>query len=139
LADGQGLILGIKVGPANRRDEYAAVPLFESLPVVVGPGGAPRVVTRLQGDAGYGWAWLVALVALILVTPVLALRGRKQHGSGLGRTRWVVERSLSWLNNYRRLRVCYERTEEHAQALHTLAVCDLLAKRVARLRPKVVK
>jgi hypothetical protein len=127
------VILGIRVGPANRRDEYAAIPLVESLPVVIGPGGVPRVPRRLQGDAGYGWPWLIARILWALVTPVLALRGRTQHGSGLGRTRWVVERSLSWLNNYRRLRVCYERTEEHAQALHQLAVCDLLAKRIARV------
>src|SRR5262249_55446051 len=84
--DGQGLILGIKIGPANGRDEYAALPLVESLPVVVGPDGAPRVPRRLRGDAGYGWPWLIALVAGLLVSPVLALRGRKQHGSGLGRT-----------------------------------------------------
>lgn len=133
MTDGQGVYLGVHVGPANRRDEKALIPAVEAMPAVVGPGGVPRCPRRVQGDAGYGWPWLIALVVAMLVTPVLALRGRKQHGSGLGRTRWVVERSLSWLNNYRRLRVCYERTEAHAQALHTLAVCHLLAKRVARL------
>lgn len=133
MTDGQGVYLGVHVGPANRRDEKALIPAVEAMPVVVGPGGVPRCPRRVQGDAGYGWGWLIARFAWMLVAPVLALRGRKQHGSGLGRTRWVVERSLSWLNNYRRLRVCYERTEAHAQALHQLAVCHLLAKRVERL------
>lgn len=30
-----------------------------------------------------------------------------RHGSGLKNTRWVVERSLSWLHQFRRLRVRY--------------------------------
>lgn len=32
-----------------------------------------------------------------------------EHASGLGSQRWVVERTLSWLHQYRRLRVRYER------------------------------
>jgi hypothetical protein len=39
----------------------------------------------------------------------------------LGKTRWVVEGSLSWFNNYRRLRLCYERMGIHFQAFHELA------------------
>lgn len=39
---------------------------------------------------------------------MLAKRGR-QHGSGLGKQRWVVERTISWLHQFRRLRVRYDR------------------------------
>jgi Transposase DDE domain len=31
------------------------------------------------------------------------------HGSGLGRWRWVVERTFAWLSQFRRLRVRYDR------------------------------
>ena len=31
------------------------------------------------------------------------------HGSGLGKTRWAVERTHVWLHNPRRLRVRFER------------------------------
>jgi hypothetical protein len=34
---------------------------------------------------------------------------RTPHGSGLGRTRWVVERTLAWLHRFRRLNMRYER------------------------------
>ncbi|MFT4198731.1 MAG: transposase, partial [Pseudoxanthomonas sp.] len=34
---------------------------------------------------------------------------RTTHGSGLGKTRWVVERSIAWLHQFRRLRIRYER------------------------------
>jgi transposase len=34
---------------------------------------------------------------------------RTEHGSGLGKTRWVVERTIAWLHQFRRLRVRYEK------------------------------
>ena len=34
---------------------------------------------------------------------------RTTHGRGLGRKRWIVERTISWLQQFRRLRVRYER------------------------------
>jgi hypothetical protein len=48
-------------------------------------------------------------------------------------TRQVVERSLSWLGKFRRLKLCYERFGEHFQAFHELAACLLCANRVEQL------
>ena len=42
---------------------------------------------------------------------LLARRGQA-HGSGLGIYRWVVERTLAWLHQFRRLRVRWERRAE---------------------------
>jgi len=39
---------------------------------------------------------------------VIAKR-RTEHGSGLGKYRWVVERSHAWLHHFRRLRTRFER------------------------------
>lgn len=47
------------------------------------------------------------------------------HGSGLGETRWVVERTVSWLHQFRRLRTCYEKTGEMHDAFLQLAVTML--------------
>jgi len=54
-------------------------------------------------------------------------RRRAGHGSGLGRQRWVVERTLAWLHNFRRLRTRYERLAElHLAFLHLgCALIDL--------------
>jgi transposase len=38
------------------------------------------------------------------ILPLLAMR-RRQHGSGGGQWRWVVERTFAWLNQFRHLRV----------------------------------
>jgi transposase len=47
------------------------------------------------------------------------------HGSGLGRKRWVVERTISWLHQHRRLRVRYERRADIHQAFLTIG-CSLI-------------
>ena len=53
-------------------------------------------------------------------------------GSGLGKTRWPVERSLSWLHQFRRLRIRFEKTAPPHRALMLLA-CSLICYR--RLAP----
>ena len=50
------------------------------------------------------------------------------HGSGLGRRRWVVERTFAWLNQFRRLRVRYDKRADILQfqfhrALSKIAGC----------------
>ena len=47
---------------------------------------------------------------------VLARRGQA-HGSGLGVYRWVVKRTLAWLHQFRRLRLCWERRADIHEAL----------------------
>ena len=57
------------------------------------------------------------------IVPWLAKRDT-DHGSGLGRWRSVVERTFAWLNQFRRLRVRYEK-RRHPQASLALT-CALL-------------
>jgi len=51
--------------------------------------------------------------------------------SGLGRTRWVVEGSLSWFNNNGRPRLCPERSRESLLAFHQLAAVLICARKLA--------
>lgn len=51
-----------------------------------------------------------------------------EHGSGLGKTRWVVERSLSWLHQFRKLRMREETSGSTHEALLVLA-CAIIAHR----------
>jgi transposase len=50
------------------------------------------------------------------------------HGSGLGRHRWVVERTLSWLHQFRRLRIRYDRRADIHSAFMNLG-CALICWR----------
>jgi len=61
------------------------------------------------------------------VKPIIARRGA-EHGSGLGKQRWVVERSFAWLHNFPRLRTRYERLPELHLAFMQLG-CAVLCQR----------
>jgi len=45
------------------------------------------------------------------------------HGSGLGRVRWVVERTFAWLHQFKRLLVHCDRRHEALPALGCCLVC----------------
>ncbi len=53
---------------------------------------------------------------------MLARRGAA-HGSGLGTTRWYVERTLAWLRQFRKLEIREERHPSTHEALLLLACC----------------
>jgi len=58
------------------------------------------------------------------VTPVPAKR-RTEHGSGLGVHRWFVERTISWLHSFGRLRRRLDRLLETQEAFLRLG-CALV-------------
>jgi transposase len=133
ITDANGLPLVIQIGPANQRDDRRAFVLLDAFPTLPGRRGRPRTRPKcLQGDAGYGFPDLVRDVRRRGIRPLLAPRGRDvPHGSGLGVTRYVVERTLSWFGNFRRLKLCYERLGEHFQSFHELASMLICAKRLS--------
>ncbi len=61
----------------------------------------------------------------LCIRPVIARR-QTEHGSGLGRYRWVVEFTFAWLHNFKRLLVRYERRADIRHALLALGAADLL-------------
>jgi len=60
--------------------------------------------------------------------PGKVARPKSPHGSGLGRERWVVERTIAWLHQYRRLRVRYERRADIHEAFLQIAGCLICLK-----------
>ena len=47
---------------------------------------------------------------------------RTEHGSGLDVFRWVVERTLSWLHGFRKLRLVTEKTLQMQYAFLNLGI-----------------
>jgi transposase len=134
LTDAQGLPLVVKTTPANTGDDQVALHVVVAIPPIPGPRGRPRTKPQsLQGDAGYGSAALAWLVKGLGIRPLLKPLGKScPHGSGLGKTRYVVERTLSWFGNFRRLKLCYEKWGSHFQAFHDLAAATICAKRLTQ-------
>jgi transposase len=133
ITDARGVPLVVQIGPANEPDGKRALKMLDQIPAVAGRRGRPRrKPTIFQGDAAYGTAAIIEQVRQRRIQPLLALYGhqKRQHGSGLGRTRYVVERTLSWFGNFRRIKLCYERTASHLQAFHELAAALICFKKL---------
>jgi transposase len=127
ICDGRGVPLAIRLTGANRNDSQEALALVDAIPPLHGERGRPRQRPGcVLGDRGYDAAALRRGLRTRHIVPLLAMR-RTEHGSGLGRWRWVVERTFSWLNQFRRLRVRYDKRADIHEAFLSLGCADLLA------------
>ena len=130
LTDAQGIPIVVRTSPANQRDEQWLLPLLDATPTLPNRRGRlRRKPAQLQGDRGYGFPEIIQAVRNRGIRSLLAPRG-SPHGSGLGRTRYVIERTMSWFSNFRRLKLCYERTGIAFQGFHVLAACVICANKV---------
>ena len=138
LTDRNGIPRVVHTGRANENDEKRLRGLLLWMPPVPTGAGQPRRVLEVLADAAYGVAWVIALVVAMGFRAGLKPRGKagKVHGSGLGRKRYVVERTMAWLASDRRLRVCYERTWCSWQGYHELSACVFCAKRLEKVRKR---
>ena len=109
------------------------LPLVDHIPPIAGKPGRPRRrPDRVQGDRAYDSQPHRRELRRRGIGSVLAHR-EAEHGSGLGKTRWVVERSLSWFRQFRRLRVRWERRADIHEAFLSLAcilICCAFAVRL---------
>jgi transposase len=102
----------------------------DAVPPVAGLVGRPRRrPARVLGDRAYDHDTYRRQLRQRGITPVIARR-QTEHGSGLGRWRWVVERTLAWLHGFRRLLVRYERRADMHEALLRLACCLICFRRI---------
>jgi IS5 family transposase len=82
-------------------------------------GRPRRRPAKLHADKGYDYPRCRQALRRRGIIPRIARRGI-ESSERLGRYRWVVERTLSWLNRFRRLKVRYERRADIHQAFLTL-------------------
>lgn len=89
-----------------------------------------------MADAAYGTAAVMAMVVGLGCRCLIKPRGKagEIHGSGLGTKRYVVERAMAWMGNFRRLKLCHERTWHSTQGLHELAARVVCANRLRRVQ-----
>lgn len=125
ITDAQGVPLATILTGANRHDVTQLLPLLEAIPPVRGKPGRPRHRPEaVQGDRGYDSEPHRKQIRRRRIRPMLAKRNTP-HGSGLGVYRWVVERTLSWLHQFRRLRIRFERRADIHEAFLSIG-CALI-------------
>lgn len=116
-----GVPLAIRTAGANASDHRQIIPLVLEFPKVGGKPGRPRELPDdLYADRGYDSESTRQLLRGLGIEPHIAKR-RTPHGGGLGKVRWVVERTISWIKGLRRMRVRYDRLGVIQDAWTTLA------------------
>ena len=129
--DRQGVPLAVQLSAANLHDSRVFESLIEAIPPIVGPRGRPGRPrfrpSKLHADKAYDIPRCRAYLRHRGIGIRIARKG-VESSERLGRHRWVVERTISWLMGFRRLATRYERRADILTGLLHLA-CSLIALR----------
>jgi len=123
--DGGALPLTAVITAANVNDTTMFQAVVDDIPPIRTPSGQRR--TRpgaVHADKGYDSAANRAYLRRRGIGPRIARRG-VESSARLGRHRWKVERSLSWLSCWRRLGVRWDRDSERFFAF-VLVACAVV-------------
>ena len=100
LTDANGVPLAALTTAANRNEVTMLLPLLAAVPPVKGRRGRPqRKPKEVYADRAYRSRAHRKTLAAGGTTLHVAPPGAP-HGSGLGRHRWVVERTFAWLHQF---------------------------------------
>jgi putative transposase len=135
LTDGHGVPLGLDVDGANRPDMKLVRSTLESI-VVERPEPTDVQPQGMCLDKGYDYDEVREILREFGFTAHIRSRGEEAkelvREAGVRARRWVVERSHSWMNRFRRILVRWEKKPEHYLAFLHFA-CALIAFRAAGL------
>jgi transposase len=131
MVDARGLPVSVKTGSAQPHESTLVTPMFDFMISVDFP-------ERLIGDKAYDSDLLdqnLAARGIEMIAPHRANRrpeNKTQDGRKLLRykRRWTVERTISWLQNYRRLCIRWEKSTAMFQGFLHLTCSILILKEV---------
>lgn len=133
LVEGRGVPIGLTIDGANRHDMKLVERTLQSLPPAR-PAPTPEQPQHLCLDKGYDYAAVRQTVLDFGYTAHIVPRGQerqaKQHLPGYRARRWIVERTHSWMNRFRRLLIRWEKQVDHYLAFLHFA-CAWIAFRAA--------
>ncbi len=129
--DEKGVPLGLTLVGANRHDVSQLEAVLNSK-IAHQPDSAKTMVENLCADAGYVGEKAEAIIRAHGYIPHVRPRGEEIKAKKNKRfklRRWIVEVSHSWFNNFRKLKVRYEKTTANCLALHHLAAATIALRR----------
>ena len=116
---------------ANLHDSQAAIPLVDAIPPIKTPhGGRRKRPEELLADRAYDAEDKIRNALRRRGIEPLVAKRNTEHGSGLGKFRYVVEACFGWLFNFRRLRVRYEKRDDIHEAFFVIGCCMICWNRV---------
>jgi transposase len=135
LVDGEGIPLAVAVDGANRHDVTLVQATLQEV-MAHRPAPADDEPQNMCLDKGYDSVKVEALLIEWGYTAHIRARGEekeaKQKVPGYRARRWVVERTHSWMNRFRRLLIRWEKRADNYLGLLHLA-CAFITFRAAGL------
>jgi len=135
LTEGHGVPIGLAIEGANRHDMKLVRPTIESI-VIECPEPSEEQPQGMCLDKGYDYDEVRDILREFGFTAHIRPRGEEakaiKREAGFKARRWMVERSHSWMNRFRRLLVRWDKKPENYLALLHFS-CGLIAFRAAGL------
>lgn len=130
LIDGRGAPLAFHLSAAHRHDKVELPILLDTGGLISRPEPTEDTTQHLCLDKGYDAADIDELVEELGYEAHIKRQGEVDE-PGVGEPlhparRWKVERSISWLNNMRKLRIRWEKKAANYQALWLFAASLLI-------------
>lgn len=128
MTDGNGLPLALVVAGANTHDIKLVADTLDALQT-----GRPGKRLRLCMDKGYEAEWLGSYLKSRRYEP--HIQSRKDESEAIKNTdfkthRWVVERTHSWMNCFRRVLTRWEKKVENYEAMLHLACAIIVWNKI---------
>ena len=125
--DTVGNLLGVVVNAANNCDRAGAKLVFDGLPTAT-----ISSLKKIWADGGYsGTPFLSWVSESLQATLEITYRPPNEKGFVVVPVRWVVERTLAWLNRNRRLSKDYEHCTRSSEGMIYIASIATMLKRLA--------
>jgi transposase len=130
--EGAGVPIGLSIDGANVHDKWLVEPTLASIPIER-PYPTLSNPQHLCLDKGYDYTDTRELVVLWHYIAHIKARGEEvmlKRTKRFKARRWVVERTHSWFNRFRRILIRWEKKPQNYLAMLHLA-CAYLAYRAA--------
>jgi len=135
LTEADGIPVGLTVDGANRHDMKLARATIQSIPIDR-PTPTDDRPQNVCLDKGYDYDQVRDLLKEFGFTAHIRSRGEEARAikkeAGFRARRWVVERTHSWMNRFRRILIRWEKKAQNYIALLHL-VCAIITYRATGL------
>jgi putative transposase len=116
----EGVLIGVAISGANTHDMKLAKPTLENM-MMERPKPTKKDPQNMCLDKGFDFPEIDELVSEWGYTGHIARKGvdqsKRKRIPGYRARRWVVERTTSWMNRFRRLLIRWEKKEENYSAM----------------------
>ena len=139
--DGSGIPLALKLSSASTSEYNLIFPTLDTISINKRPNHPIRKPKILIADKGYDAKWVREELRSRGITSYIPKRRKKgeadepkynQRIKPFYKTRWIVERTFAWFNNFRRLVTRWERLTTTYSGFFHLACAVLCLNRVLK-------